>query len=455
MKLFKLSLLAIAVILGVASCNTDDPSPAASTLDFSGSSVVPETDETISIMVSRQGGTGVLELTYELAGTAVAGEDYVLPDTNTFFVPVNGETVVEFPLINDEEVEGDETFIFSLVEEDLEFVITIEDDDTFPYENGLLITNQGPFNSGFGTVSFLNSVLTTADNDIYQDVNDDNLGNIVQSIGFTENDAYVVANVSNRITVVDRFTFEESARIETGLENPRYFVAVNGVGYVSNWGDPFVTTDDYIAIIDLSTNTVTGTIAVGEGPERMVFNGQNIYVALRGGFGVNNQVVVIDPNSNTVDTVITVGDVPDSMGFNEDGDLWVLSQGSTEFQGTETAGELNRINTTNQTVLESFTFEVEEHPSYLNIVEDDLFYYLDAAVFQSSAVDFSIPANPEFFTPFLFNMFLPNNRILIGCDANDFASNGNILIYDIMTGELLNALEVGIVPGEVYLNNRE
>jgi len=455
MKLFKLSLLAIAVIFGISSCNDDETSEAASTLDFSGSLVVQETDETIAITVTRDGGTGVLELSYILGGTAVAGEDYVLPESNTFSVPVNGETTLEFELINDEEVEGDETFILSLVEEDLELTITIADDDTFPYENGLLVTNQGPFNSGFGTVSFLNSVFTTTDNDIYQDVNGDNLGNIVQSIGFTDNNAYVVANVSNRITVVDRFTFEESARIETGLENPRYFVAVNGVGYVSNWGDPFVTTDDYIAIIDLSTNTITGTIPVGEGPERMIFNGQNIYVALRGGFGVNNQVVVIDPNSNTVDTVITVGDVPDSMAFNENGDLWVLSQGSPEFTGNETAGQLNRIDTTTQTVLESFTYEVTEHPSFLNIVEDQLFYYLNSSVFQSSAVDFSIPANPEFDTPLLFNMFLPDNRILIGCDAGDFASNGDILVYDITTGELLNVLEVGIVPGEVYLNDRE
>jgi hypothetical protein len=143
------------------------------------------------------------------------------------------------------------------------------------------------------------------------------------------------------------------------------------------------------------------------------------------------------------------------MAFNEDGDLWVLAQGSPEFTGNETAGELSRINTTNQTVSESFTFEVEEHPSFLNIIEDELYYYLNSSVFQSSAVDFSIPTNPEFFTPLLFNMFLPNSRVLIGCDAGDFASNGDILVYDIRTGQLLNTLEVGIIPGEVYLNNRE
>ena len=217
MKQFKLSLLFILLILGFVSCDDDETSSAASSLEFSGSAVVIENEDVIAITIQRNGGQGVLELSYELAGTAVAGEDYVLPDSNAFSVPVNGATTLEFQLINDDEVEGDETFILSLVEEELEIVITISDDDTFPFENGVLITNEGPFNNGFGSVSFLNSVFTTADNDIYQDVNGDNLGNIVQSIGFNNDDAYVVANVSNRITVVNRFTFEETARIESCL----------------------------------------------------------------------------------------------------------------------------------------------------------------------------------------------------------------------------------------------
>ena len=39
--------------------------------------------------------------------------------------------------------------------------------------------------------------------------NDEDLGNVVQSIGFTENEAFIVANVSNKINVVNRYTFEK------------------------------------------------------------------------------------------------------------------------------------------------------------------------------------------------------------------------------------------------------
>lgn len=452
MKLFKGILLLSLIALGLSSCGDDDSPTAASTLEFSGLSMVNEDDGTISFVISRNGGVGVLELNYEVTGTAVAGEDYVLPDTTTFFVPVNGETTLNFDLINDEEVEGDETFIFSLIEEDLEVTITINDDDTFPFQNGFLVTNEGPFNNGFGSVSFVSNVFSGSENNIYQGVNNDNLGNIVQSIGFNDNNAYVVANVSNRITVVDRFTFQESARIESGLENPRYFEVSNGKGYVSNWGDPFVTTDDYVAIVDLTSNTITGTIPVGEGPERIIVDGDFIYVALRGGFGVNNQVVVIDTTTDTIITEISVGDVPESMRLDDNGDLWVISQGSPAFTGNETAGSVSRISTDTQEVIATFVFAVTEHPSFINIVGDDLFYFLDSAVYQTSVTNFSIPPAPIFTTPLLFNMFTPDNRTLIGCDAGDFASNGALRVYDLNTTEEIATLEVGIIPGNVYFN---
>lgn len=452
MKHFKLSLLTLLIVLGFGSCGDDEFSPAGNAIAFSGSSTVMENDGVLDITVTRESGAGLLELTFELSGTATAGEDYVLPDTNTIFVPVNGETTISIPLVDDNEVEGDETLIITIMEEDLELVVTIADDDTFPYQEGLLVSNEGPFNNGFGTVSFINSLLTEVDNDIYQDVNGDNLGNIVNSIGFNENDAYIVANVSNRITVVDRFTFEESARIETGLENPRYFEAVNGKGYVSNWGDPFVTTDDYIAVIDLTTNMVTATIPVGEGPERIITNGNRLYVALKGGFGFNNQVVVINPNTDTVETEITVGDVPESMAFSSTGDLWVLSQGNPSFSDNETSGQFDRIDTLTQTVVETTAYTALEHPSYLNIVDDELFYYLNSAVYKANTLDFNIPAAAEFALPLLYNMFLPDNRTLIGCNAGDFASPGNIVVFDAITGAPLTSIEVGVIPGNVYLN---
>ena len=62
------------------------------------------------------------------------------------------------------------------------------------YGDGILVSNEGPFNNGTGTVSFIDRELETVANGIYSQVNDSPLGNIVQSIGFEGDRAYIVAN---------------------------------------------------------------------------------------------------------------------------------------------------------------------------------------------------------------------------------------------------------------------
>lgn len=349
-------------------------------------------------------------------------------------------------------------FFYSCSDDDDSGNIITVDEEILPFDEGFLVTNQGQFNGGIGTVSYLDAGLTTATNDIFQTVNGDNLGTIVQSIGFVDTNAYIISNVSNRLTVVDRFTFEEIARIETGLENPRYFVEVNGKGYVSNWGDPFVTTDDYIAIIDLENNIVTGMIGVGEGPEEMLTDGNQIYVANQGGFGVNNIVTVIDPSSDSVVTTIPVGDVPNSLQIDASGNLWVLAGGSPLFTGTETGGVLTQINTSSNAVIENFNFEQTEHPNYLSIFGSDLYYYLasddlgSGEVFKSSVSNFEMPITSEISGLDFFNMFIVAENTLLGCNVPDFSSPGTIDVYNLQDNTLTNSLEVGIIPGDVYIN---
>src|SRR5690606_16067864 len=158
--------------------------------------------------------------------------------------------------------------------------------------NGILVSNEGPFSNGSGTISFISADLSLVENGIFKNINKEDLGNVVQSIGFTEEEAFIIANVSNKINVVNRKTFEKTGSITTGLENPRYFAASNGKGYVTNWGDPADDTDDFIAIINLQDYMVEGTISVDFGPESLVTKGNTIYVAHQGGFGFNNKVSV-------------------------------------------------------------------------------------------------------------------------------------------------------------------
>ncbi len=319
------------------------------------------------------------------------------------------------------------------------------------FENGILVTNEGPFNNGTGTVSFISEALDTVGNAIYNSVNGSDLGNIVQSIGFSGNKAYIVANVSNTITVVDRYTFEELALIDTGLDNPRYFVAVNGTGYVTNWGDGMDETDDFIALVDLESNTITGSIPVPFGPEDILASGSTVYVAHQGAFGFNDKISVIDTDTDAVSDTITVGAVPNSMQLDAAGDLWVLSAGKPNFSGEETAGRLQKIAVQTATVTTTFDFEVTEHPNHLSLDGSTLYYSLDGNVFGLDTDATALPAESDFSGLSIYGMTTNRGR-LYTTDAKDFASNGDLNIFSLDTKSEIGSFEVGIIPGGVYFN---
>jgi len=333
-----------------------------------------------------------------------------------------------------------------------------DDGESLPlgsYDNGILVVNEGPFQNGTGTISYISEDLETVESAIFNTVNDADLGNVIQSMGFANDKAYVVANVSNTIEVVNRYTFEQETTIEEGLENPRYFVALDGKGYVSNWGDAFDETDDYIAVINLTTNAVESTIPVSVGPEKLVAYGGFVYVANKGGYGVNNVLTVINTSTEEVLETITVGEIPNSLQLDSDNNLWVLAQGngSWPLPENETAGVLSKINTTTNTVEASFNFNGVEHPEYLNIEGDNLYYNLGNDVFVFNTAANALPASPlvTHTATSLYGMNVSNNKLYVS-DALDYASNGTLLIYDLETKEEEKSITVGLNPNGVYFN---
>jgi len=319
------------------------------------------------------------------------------------------------------------------------------------YENGILVSNEGPFSNGTGTVSFISEDLSVVNNEIFKMTNEEDLGNIVQSIGFTEDEAFIVANVSNKINVVNRYTFEKIASITEGLNNPRYFTTANGKGYVTNWGDTADETDDFVAIIDLQNYTVEGTISVVLGPEAILAKDNTVYVAHQGAWGQNNKVSVINTTSNEVIKTLTVGDVPNSMQLDASGNVWVLASGKPAYTEDETAGVLSKINTGTNEVDTNFEFETAQHPGDLNLDGSILYYNLGGKVYtqnlSSSTLDLDVALEEASF----YSMAVYNGR-LYGTDAKDYASNGTLTVYDLSTKLAIETMTVGIIPGGIYFN---
>jgi len=335
------------------------------------------------------------------------------------------------------------------------FVACSSDDDNAPSEyvpaafaNGILITNEGPFNNGSGNITYISDDYSTVAQNIYRNVNGTELGNIVQSMGFNADNAYIVVSNSQKIVIANRYTFQSVDSITTGLDNPRYFVSVAGnKSYVSNWGDPNDNTDDYLAVLDLRNNTISATIPVAYGPERMVTANNKVYVAHQGGFGQNNIISVI--SGNNVESTITVGDVPNSMVVSGN-TLYVLCGGNPSYTGNETAGSLVKVDIATGQVSETYSFSTTQHPTSLTMDETNLFYNLDGKVYKVNTASISLPGadiiNGNFYT------LQAKDGILYAADAKNFASQGSLIIYDLSTNQQIQDFQTGIVPGGIYFN---
>ena len=320
------------------------------------------------------------------------------------------------------------------------------------YENGILISSEGNFGQGNASVSYVSNDLSTVENNIFNNVNNELLGDTAQSMTFLGNLAYIVVNVSQKIEVVDRFTFQSVGTIDSGLVNPRYMTIVNNRGYVTDWGDGTSDTDDVVAIIDLTSNTVTGTISVGEGPEQIVSNGSSIYVSHKGGFGVNNIISRINVITETV-TTIPVNDVPDDMAFDNSGNLVVLCQGANLFWLTppvETPASIVKINTINSTVSSTLEFPTGIHPELMTYGNGKTYFHHSDKIYALNDSDTTLPTTSIIDTP-LYG-FSVNNSTLYGVKTDFLAGTGELIVYDLSSNTLTDTKALSVGAAKVYFN---
>lgn len=323
------------------------------------------------------------------------------------------------------------------------------------YDNGVLILNQGNFGGGNSEVGYLSNDYLTFQNNIFGIVNDgEELGDTGQDIGFYNDLAFIVMNVSNKIEVVNRYTFQSVATIDTGLDNPRYVAFANGKGYVTNWGNPVDPADDYVAVINLATYELGASIPVAEGPERIIEHNGKLYVAQTGGYGYGNSITVISTSSNTVTNTITVGDVPNSLEI-EGSNLYVICGGKPAFTSDETIGQLTKISLSTETVTSAIDFADGKHPSNLEIEDNVLYYTVDLDVFKTTMAATTLPSVPFFSTTpqgvyGIYAFEVENGKIFVA-DAVDYNSNGKVYVYSI-NGNIEHSYTVGVIPAGFYFN---
>lgn len=340
--------------------------------------------------------------------------------------------------------------LFMALASSILFVSCSDDDEKTPdiplgvYDNGILVLNEG--NAASGSVSFISNDLTTAENFIFSAINPgQSIGGYVQSIFFDEDRAFIVSNGSNKITVVNRYTFEFIGKIETGFNVPRYGVIVDGKAYVTNLASFSDLTDDFISVINLSNLTVESTIPVDAIAEKISSENGKIYVS-NGSYGEGSTITVINASNGVVESTIDVGLSPNSME-EEDGFLYVLCSNSVD------NSKLVKINmASNQKVSETELTGLVNAQNL--IIEDEMLYFtVNSAVYKES-----LSGTVSNFTPLftstattLYGFQVEDDRIFVS-DAKDYASDGEVFIYT-SSGILQKQFSVGLIPSGFYFNN--
>ncbi len=325
------------------------------------------------------------------------------------------------------------------------------------FTKGVFIINQGNYETGSGTVSFFNRSDKTIKQDIFNAVNDRPLGNVVQSMTIFHNNAYIVVNNSGKIEVANDSTFKSTGTI-TGLFQPRYFMGISPLkAYVSQWIDG--SSVGNLAVINLTDNTISKTIAVGHGPEQMLQYKSKAFVINTGGYGVDSTISVINTQTDVKVGEINISHIPSGICLDINNKLWVLCSGGINgwVQTNDTYGHLLRIDPDNNQIEKDFTFpSLTIHPVNLliNTSQDYLFYVYSNNIYKFNISDSSIPTAPfitlNYFPYTLGYDYATNYLYAANTLTND--QNGYFYRYDPVTGAQVDFYKVGVIPGNFCFN---
>lgn len=326
----------------------------------------------------------------------------------------------------------------------------VEQEKILAYENGILIANEGGFTTPTSEVSFVSNDFATFENKIYgKNNNNEILGNVLQSIGFSGENAYLVSNVPNKIDIVNRYTFKKVNTVTANLDNPRY-IAFSGSNY-------YVTNNNFFDVMKLNVyntanNGFVTSISFPRSAEKVVEANGRIVVQTDGvtydssfnELASGYSLTIVNPSTNAVATTVTLpsnGIIRDLISYN--GDAYVLASSNT-------ASYIYKVNTTAGT----FTTTTLTLGKVQKLRIDANKFYFNDSTNKIYAMDLNSTTTPTApivtATGYLYGFNVIDGKIYVS-DAN-FSGDSKVNIYNVNGGALLKTLTTGIGTNGFYKN---
>lgn len=320
-----------------------------------------------------------------------------------------------------------------------------EDDQSLFQNSGLLVVNEGPFQTGTGTIDFIDMTTGRVKTNLFSEANDGQiLGNIAQSLLIQGDTTYIVVNNANKVVLVDTETFRFIGEIGQ-LPQARFIHVEGSTAYVSCWGDGF---EGKIAVIDLNTLSETQSFPAS-GPEQFMKSGDFLFVTLTGGFGNSNKLGRIHLRDQVFTEEFTLSDRPtwmaQGLGNNQ---FYILCSGFNDFAGTVTKGALWKFENGQVTQVATaengagqLTFIPSASGELAWLEGNTLVKYLTLSESkEKTSLDL---VAPRAMTAITFE-----NTLAIA-DAVDFNSAGKVYLYDTDNLTPRDTFDVGIIPNQL------
>lgn len=314
------------------------------------------------------------------------------------------------------------------------------------YENGILIANEGGFSTPTASVTFLPNDLSAQEDNIYgKNNNNENLGNVFQSIGFKNDNAFLVMNVPNKIEVVNRYTFKKTATISANLEQPRYIAFTGNYTYVTN--------NNFYDVMKLNIydagNSFVKSINFDRYAEKVVASDGFVYVQTDGitydsnynELPTGHTITRINPSNNQVDKTITLTDngaIRDMIA--DENTVYVLSSDNNQTYLYKIAA---KTATVEQIALPGITNAAKL------AIENNKIYFVTAAKQLYSMNGNTVVPMFGFETRNIYGFNVIDGKVYIADPS--FSANSITRVYN-TSGTLLKTLTTGIGTNGFYKN---